>query len=175
MRPSFGITSKLFVVLFALSIVVALAMGAAVRWRFDANFLEYVNTREAERMTVLASGVEAAYAEHGNWEFLRNDRQAWFRMLRREGARARANGMGREHLDPPPGRHFDPLPPDMGRGMPAPPMLRAPAACLRIRQASRRRCPGRRSGCWMPSATSSLAMGHRWAPTQNGMNSVTTI
>lgn len=121
MRPSFGITSKLFVVLFALSIVVALAMGAAVRWRFDANFLEYVNTREAERMTVLARGVEAAYAEHGNWEFLRNDRQAWFHLLRREGARARANGMGGEHLDPPPGHRFDPLPPDMDRGMPAPP------------------------------------------------------
>ncbi|WP_052321708.1 ATP-binding protein [Ralstonia sp. A12] len=128
MRPSFGITSKLFVVLFALSIVVALAMGAAVRWRFDANFLDYVNTREAERMTVLARGVEAAYTEHGNWEFLRNDRQAWFRLLRREGARARANGMGGEHFDPPPGRHFDPLPPDMGRGMPPDPAPNVPHA-----------------------------------------------
>lgn len=80
MRPSFGITSKLFVALFALSIVVALAMGVAVRWRFDANFLDYVNAREAERMTVLAQGIEAAYAEHGNWDFLRNDRQAWHRL-----------------------------------------------------------------------------------------------
>ncbi|MBC3640921.1 two-component sensor histidine kinase, partial [Klebsiella sp. Kps] len=57
MRPSFGITSKLFVALFMLSIVVALAMGAAVRWRFDANFLDYVNAREAERMAVLAQSV----------------------------------------------------------------------------------------------------------------------
>ena len=58
MRPSFGITSKLFVALFMLSIVVALAMGAAVRWRFDANFLDYVNARESERMAVLAQLLE---------------------------------------------------------------------------------------------------------------------
>lgn len=117
MRPSFGITSKLFVALFMLSIVVALAMGAAVRWRFDANFLDYVNAREAERMAVLAQGVEAAYTQHGNWDFLRDDRTAWFRLLRREGARARANGMGGDHLEPPPGHRFDPFPPGVDRGM----------------------------------------------------------
>lgn len=121
MRPSFGITSKLFVALFTLSIVVALAMGAAVRWRFDANFLDYVNAREAERMAALAQGVEAAYTQHGNWDFLRDDRMAWFRLLRREGARARANGMGGEHFEPPPGHRFEPFPPGMDRDMPAPP------------------------------------------------------
>lgn len=138
MRPSFGITSKLFVVLFTLSIVVALAMGAAVRWRFDANFLDYVNVREAERMAVLAQGVEAAYTQHGNWDFLRGDRMAWFRLLRREGARARANGMGGEHFEPPPGARFETFAPGMDRGMPSPgsppphppgeppPMLRSP-------------------------------------------------
>ncbi|WP_414706692.1 ATP-binding protein [Ralstonia sp. UBA689] len=126
MRPSFGITSKLFIALFTLSIVVALAMGAAVRWRFDANFLDYVNAREAERLAVIARGVEAAYAEHGNWEFLRNDRQAWFRLLRREAARARANGMGSARFEPPLGHRFEPLPPDprdAGHGMPPPPDL----------------------------------------------------
>ena len=125
MRPSFGITSKLFVALFMLSIVVALAMGAAVRWRFDANFLDYVNARESERMAVLAQGVEAAYTQHGSWDFLRNDRMAWFRLLRREGARARANGMGGDRFDLPPGHRFDPLPPGPDRGidgdMPPPP------------------------------------------------------
>ncbi|HWV02930.1 MAG TPA: two-component sensor histidine kinase, partial [Ralstonia sp.] len=115
MRPSFGITSKLFVALFTLSIVVALAMGAAVRWRFDANFLDYVNARESERMAVLGQGVEAAYTQHGNWDFLRNDRMAWFRLLRREGARARANGMGGDRFDLPPGHRFDPLPPGPDR------------------------------------------------------------
>lgn len=65
MRPSFGITSKLFVALFILSIVVTLVMGAVVRWRFDANFLDYVNVREAERMAVLARSVESAYTQYG--------------------------------------------------------------------------------------------------------------
>ena len=120
MRPSFGITSKLFVALFMLSIVVALAMGAAVRWRFDANFLDYVNAREAERMAALAQGVETAYAQHGNWDFLRDDRGAWFRLLRREGARARANGMGGDRFEPPAGRRFDPFPPGMDRDLPRP-------------------------------------------------------
>ncbi|CAJ0720429.1 Signal transduction histidine-protein kinase BaeS [Ralstonia edaphis] len=118
MRPSFGITSKLFVALFMLSIVVALAMGAAVRWRFDANFLDYVNAREAERMASLAQGVEAAYAQHGGWDFLRDDRMAWFRLLRREGARARANGMGGDRFDLPPGHRFDPIPPGMDKDAP---------------------------------------------------------
>lgn len=120
MRPSFGITSKLFVALFTLSIVVALAMGAAVRWRFDANFLDYVNAREAERMAALARGVEAAYTQHGNWDFLRDDRTAWFRLLRHEAARARANALDGARFDPPPGRRFDP-PPSTERG--APPQL----------------------------------------------------
>jgi len=124
MRPSFGITSKLFVALFALSIVVALAMGVAVRWRFDANFLDYVNAREAERMTVLAQGIEAAYAEHGNWDFLRNDRQAWHRLVRREAARARA-ALGGGHADAPlPAQRFDPPPPDAPPG--PPPSMGAP-------------------------------------------------
>lgn len=117
MRPSFGITPKLFVALFMLSIVVALAMGTAVRWRFDANFLDYVNARESERMTVLAQSVEAAYTQHGGWDFLRDDRMAWFRLLRREGARARANGMGGDRFDLPPGHRFEPLPPGADRGM----------------------------------------------------------
>jgi len=117
MRPSFGITSKLFVALFMLSIVVALAMGAAVRWRFDSNFLDYVNAREAERMAALAQSVEAAYRQHGNWDFLRDDRAAWFRLLRREGAHARANGMGGDRFDPAPGHRFDPFPPGMDRSM----------------------------------------------------------
>jgi len=120
MRPSFGITSKLFVALFTLSIVVALAMGVAVRWRFDANFLDYVNAREAERMATLGQGVEAAYAQHGNWDFLREDRTAWFRLLRREAARARANALDGSRFDPPPGRRLD-LPPEVERGMPPPP------------------------------------------------------
>ena len=135
MRPSFGITSKLFVALFTLSIVVALAMGAAVRWRFDTNFLDYVNAREAERLAALAQGVEAAYAQHGNWDFLRNDPAAWFRLLRREGARARANGMGGDRFDGPgPGSHFEPLPPGLRRemppGPPSPPSSQPPGPPL---------------------------------------------
>lgn len=120
MRLSFGITSKLFVALFTLSIVVALAMGAAVRWRFDANFLDYVNAREAERMAAIAHGVEAAYAQHGNWDFLRSDRAAWFRLLRREGARARASGMGADRFEPSAGYRFEP-PPGLEPDMPLPP------------------------------------------------------
>ncbi len=129
MRLSFGITSKLFVALFALSMVVALAMGAAVRWRFDANFLDYVNAREAERMAVFAQSIESAYAEHGNWDFLRDDRQAWHRLIRREMGRTRAAAFGGTHgeaaepvppFGPPPGDRLPggappgPPPPDAG-------------------------------------------------------------
>ncbi|AMP40123.1 MULTISPECIES: ATP-binding protein [Ralstonia solanacearum species complex] len=106
MRLSFGITSKLFVALFALSMVVALAMGAAVRWRFDANFLDYVNAREAERMAVFAQSIESAYAEHGSWDFLRDDRQAWHRLIRREIGRTRTGPFADAH-----GEAAEPVPP----------------------------------------------------------------
>lgn len=106
MRLSFGITSKLFVALFALSMVVALAMGAAVRWRFDANFLDYVNAREAERMAVFAQSIESAYAEHGSCDFLRDDRQAWHRLIRREIGRTRTGPFADAH-----GEAAEPVPP----------------------------------------------------------------
>ncbi|AST30132.1 ATP-binding protein [Ralstonia pseudosolanacearum] len=122
MRLSFGITSKLFVALFALSMVVALAMGAAVRWRFDTNFLDYVNAREAERMAVFAQSIESVYAEHGNWGVLRNDRQAWYRLIRREIGRTHAGPFGGPRGDAEPVPPFAPPPGDVPPpGLPPPP------------------------------------------------------
>lgn len=100
-----------------LSIIVALTIGVAVYWCFDANSLSYMNTREAECVAILARSMESAYTQRGDWDFLRDGRMAWFGLLHHEDARARANGMGGDHFDLPPGRRFDPLPLGIERGV----------------------------------------------------------
>ncbi len=80
MRP--GITTKLFLAVLATSILVAVAMGVAARVAFTRGFLGYLNEQGIERIENLVPEVAAAYAEHGNWEFLRDNPRQWFRLIR---------------------------------------------------------------------------------------------
>jgi len=77
-----GITSKLFLAILATSIVVAVAMGAAVRFSFTRGFLGYVNEQELQRLESLIPDLAEAYQERGGWEFLRENPRRWFRLLR---------------------------------------------------------------------------------------------
>lgn len=80
MRTS--ITFKLFLALLATSIVVALAMGGAVRYSFDSGFDDYIQEREHQRLDDLAQALAVDYAEAGGWEFLQSDHNRWWRTLR---------------------------------------------------------------------------------------------
>jgi two-component system sensor histidine kinase BaeS len=84
--------------------VVTLAMGVAMRPSIEQGFLEYVKEREAKRIAMLTELLEDAYVEHGGWDFLRGNREAWGALLRasREGG-------------PPGGRPRDGGPQDGGR------------------------------------------------------------
>jgi two-component system sensor histidine kinase BaeS len=77
-----GITSKLFSAILATSIIVALAMGAAVRYSFTQGFLGYLNEQETQRIESVLPNLEEAYREHGSWEFVRNQPRVWFMLLR---------------------------------------------------------------------------------------------
>ncbi|HUH39787.1 MAG TPA: HAMP domain-containing protein, partial [Castellaniella sp.] len=77
-----GITFKLFLSILVSCIIVALAMGMAVRFSFQSDFLDYVREREAQRLALLAQALEADYARAGSWQFLRQDRDSWWRNLR---------------------------------------------------------------------------------------------
>ncbi|TJY62014.1 sensor histidine kinase efflux regulator BaeS [Sinimarinibacterium sp. CAU 1509] len=78
----FGITAKLFVTIVATSVLIAIAVGAAARFNFSRGFLGYLNDQGVERMEGLLPALAAAYHEHGNWEFIRDNPRAWFHLLR---------------------------------------------------------------------------------------------
>ncbi|MGB6006993.1 ATP-binding protein [Castellaniella sp.] len=80
MRSS--ITFKLFLAILASCIVVALAMGVAVRVSFDSGFDDYVQEREHQRLDALAQLLATDYAESGSWEFLADRHGRWWRSLR---------------------------------------------------------------------------------------------
>lgn len=77
-----GITSKLFLAILATSMIVAVAMGAAVRFSFTRGFLGYVNEQELQRLESLIPELAEAYQARGSWEFLRESPRHWFRLLR---------------------------------------------------------------------------------------------
>lgn len=77
-----SITFKLFLAILASCVVVALAMGVAVRFNFQSDFVDYMLEREEQRLSNLAEMLEADYARTGSWQFLADDRDSWWRSLR---------------------------------------------------------------------------------------------
>ncbi|PFH20911.1 ATP-binding protein [Burkholderia sp. JKS000303] len=119
-----GITSKLFLAILVPCTVVAIAMGAAIRFSFENNFLDYVTRRNTMESQQLEQRLERAYLGHGNWKFLADDPQAWDAFVNAGGAGAPDN-----RPPGPPGMAGEPGPPpgmearDAGR---APPLNSGP-------------------------------------------------
>jgi two-component system, OmpR family, sensor histidine kinase BaeS len=65
------IRNKLFLALASTGICLVLIMLLLMRWSIDRGMLEYVNTREAERLAPLVQALSALYAEVGDWDTLR--------------------------------------------------------------------------------------------------------
>ncbi|WP_118181576.1 ATP-binding protein [Paraburkholderia phosphatilytica] len=78
-----GITSKLFLAISAACILVAVAMGVAVRLSFQRGFIDYLGAQAAAGTEQLSRGLETEYAKHGNWDFLRNNQSAWNALVAR--------------------------------------------------------------------------------------------
>ena len=77
-----GITHKLFLSVLATAFFAVVLVGSATHLSFTRGFLGYLNELAEERMELIASRVEHAYADHGNWDFLREHEKVWFTMLR---------------------------------------------------------------------------------------------
>jgi len=83
MRSS--ILYKLFLANF-LTVVFAVAIvGIATHLSFTRGFLGYVNKLAVDRAELVRSRVEQAYAEHGSWEFVKQNPKVWFYLLRISG------------------------------------------------------------------------------------------
>lgn len=77
-----SVTAKLFIAIFATSLLVAVAMGVASRISFTKGFVGYLNEQSEARLDDFMPDVVAAYKEHGSWEFLRDNPRTWFRLIR---------------------------------------------------------------------------------------------
>ncbi|MDN5842187.1 MAG: ATP-binding protein [Alcaligenaceae bacterium] len=77
----FGISLKLFLAILASCIIIALAMGLAVRFSFERGFNSYIHERQQQRLAALTEVLEADYAREGGWDFLRNDNRRWWAVL----------------------------------------------------------------------------------------------
>lgn len=78
-----GIKYRLFLSMLAGTAAVVLCMWLIVQWSIDRGFLRYVNTLEQERLEILATELEQAYAERGSWDFLRDEPVTWLRLMLR--------------------------------------------------------------------------------------------
>ncbi|QCP50131.1 HAMP domain-containing protein [Trinickia violacea] len=100
-----GITSKLFFAISAACILVAVAMGVAVRWSFERGFVAYLNGQNAAATAKLTSELEQRYVQYGSWDFLRDDPSAWYALIKNIPMSPRADdpaAPGPDHAGPPP-------------------------------------------------------------------------
>lgn len=77
-----GITRKLFLAVLATVIFAVMVVGVATRWSFTRGFLGYLNELAVERMEFVTARVGQAYAQQGNWDFMRDQPEAWIGLLR---------------------------------------------------------------------------------------------
>lgn len=78
----FGITTKAFLAVLLVALAVLLAMGVAGRWSFTRGFVGYVDELAVQRVDDVLPKFVHAYGREGSWDFLRNNRRAWFHLTR---------------------------------------------------------------------------------------------
>ncbi|WP_343710963.1 two-component system sensor histidine kinase BaeS [Kosakonia radicincitans] len=79
-RP--GITAKLFLAILTTCIVLLIIMHWAVRISFERGFIDYIKRGNEQRLQLLSDTLAEQYAQHGDWQFLRNNDRMIFQILR---------------------------------------------------------------------------------------------
>jgi two-component system sensor histidine kinase BaeS len=68
-----GITYRLFLSILAATSLVIFSLFLIIRWNINRGFYQYLKTLDQSRLEQMAGNLEEAYAEHGNWDFLRDN------------------------------------------------------------------------------------------------------
>lgn len=76
-----GITSKLFMALLATCLMVIFVMSMTMRFTFERGLLDYVNSEDVSRSSLLIKILADNYKEHNGWQWLREDRHHWPELL----------------------------------------------------------------------------------------------
>jgi len=125
----FGITSKLFATILVTNVAIAVAFGAAMQYSVNRGFRDYVEELEMRRLQQLAAAFTIAYAQHRNWDFVRESEDEWRRLRGSDRpTRVRRGGDPPASLSAPnrlPARPDDPVDPrrsdgERQRGAPLP-------------------------------------------------------
>ena len=87
-----SISTKLFLVLVAISIATVAAMGVSARISFSRGFIGYLNEQSATYADSVVTRLAEAYKTEGNWEFLRHNPRSWYRLLDNRARRGRDDG-----------------------------------------------------------------------------------
>lgn len=114
----FTIQRKVFFTTFALAAAMAALLLGLTRWNLGQGFGRYVIEAEIGQLDWLIENIEDAYAQYGNWDFLRGSREPWDRVVGRAARETRSSGRPprppREASpgdgDPPPGSEGRPPP-----------------------------------------------------------------
>ena len=110
-----GITYRLFLSILAATGLAILSLFLIMRWNIDRGFYQYLKTLDQNRLEQMAANLEEAYAEHGNWDFLRNSRRFEIGRILNTRSDDTATGTSNKIED---GKEMPPLPqgPRGGRG-----------------------------------------------------------
>ncbi len=76
-----GITYRLFLSILGATCLAIFSLFLIMRWNIDRGFYEYLKNLDQSRLEQLTGGLEEAYAEHGNWNFLRDNPRFWIGTL----------------------------------------------------------------------------------------------
>ncbi|EXI80543.1 MAG: Signal transduction histidine-protein kinase BaeS [Candidatus Accumulibacter appositus] len=75
-------SARLFLAILATSALAVALVGVTTRLNFERGFLGYLNELATERMALAKPRLETAYLQHGNWDFLHDNLNAWHQLLR---------------------------------------------------------------------------------------------
>jgi len=76
-----GITYRLFLSILGATSLAIFSLFLIMRWNIDRGFYEYLKNLDQSRLDQMTVGLEEAYAEHGNWGFLRDNPRFWIGSL----------------------------------------------------------------------------------------------
>lgn len=114
------IQRKVFLATFVLATILVVLLALAMRWNLGQGFERYTTAAEFARLDWLIRNVEAEYAAHGNWDFVRADPERVWRRMSRPGPANRQDAPGDGRLADA-GRGDPPLPDEFDRRPPRPP------------------------------------------------------
>ncbi|WP_092509528.1 two-component system sensor histidine kinase BaeS [Xenorhabdus mauleonii] len=77
-----GISSKLFLAIFATCMLVLITMHWGVNLSFQHGFIGYIKQNSQMRASMLAEALEEQYQQHGDWNFLTTNDRMIFQILR---------------------------------------------------------------------------------------------